>query len=59
MAKMKSVEIKKEEGLSYGAVRSTPRQADTLLIVQQLLLGMAGASALMGIGAYMALTVLK
>ena len=58
MAKMKSVEIKKEEGLSYGAVRSTPRQTDTLLIVQQLLLGMAGASALMGIGAWLAISLM-
>ena len=58
MAKMKSVEIKKEEGLSYGAVRSTPRQADTLLIVQQMLIGMAGASALMGIGAWLAISLM-
>lgn len=59
MAKLRNVEVAKEEGLSYVAVRSTPRQADALLIVQQLLIGMAGASALMGVGAYMALTVLK
>lgn len=59
MAKLRNVEVAKEEGLSYGAVRSTPKQADTLAIVQQMLIGMAGASALMGIGAYMALTVMK
>lgn len=59
MAKLKNVEVAKEEGLSYGAVRSTPKQADTLLIVQQMLLGMAGASALMGIGAYMAISLVR
>ena len=58
MAKLRNVEVAKEEGLSYGAVRSTPRQADTLLIVQQMLIGMAGASALMGIGAWLAISLM-
>lgn len=57
---MKNVQVEnKEEGLSYVAVRSTPKQADTLLIVQQLLLGMAGASALMAIGAWLAISLVR
>lgn len=58
---IKNVQVEnKEEGLSYVAVQSAPRErVDLLAIVQQLLIGMAGASTLMAIGAYMALEIMK
>lgn len=60
MTTIKDVKVEKEEGLSYVAVQSAPRKRmDMLLVFQQLLIGAAGASVLMGIGAYMALTVLR
>ncbi len=58
---IKNVQVEnKEEGLSYVAVRSTPRKrVDMMLVFQQLFIGAAGAATLMGIGAWMALSVLK
>lgn len=59
-SQVKSVEGKKEGELSVVTCTSTPRErVDLLTIFQCLLIGATGASALMGIGAYMALTVLK
>lgn len=56
---MRNVESKKEEGLSYVAVQSTPRKhMDMLLIFQQLLIGAAGAATLMAIGAWLAISLM-
>ena len=56
---MRNVESKKEEGLSYVAVQSAPRErVDLLAIFQSLLVGATGASALMALGAWLALSVM-
>lgn len=56
--KMRNVQVDKEEGLSYVAVQSAPRRRiDMMAAIQNFLVGMAGASALMAIGAYLALTM--
>lgn len=56
---MRNVESNKEEGLSYVAVQSAPRErVDLLAIFQCLLIGATGASALMALGAWLALSVM-
>ena len=56
----RNVESKKEEGLSYVAVQSTPRErVDLLAVFQSLLVGMAGASALMAVGAWLAISLMR
>lgn len=60
MTTIKDVKVEKEEGLSYVAVQSAPRKRmDMLLVFQQLLIGAAGASALMGIGAWLAISLVR
>lgn len=57
---MKNIESSKEEGLSYVAVQSTPRErVDLLAVFQSLLVGMAGASALMAVGAWLAISLMR
>ena len=57
---MKNIESSKEEGLSYVAVQSTPRErVDLLAVFQSLLIGATGASALMAIGAWVALSLVR
>ena len=57
---MKNIESKKEEGLSYVAVQSAPRERiDLLAGFQNLLVGMAGASVLMAVGAWVALSLAR
>ncbi len=56
---MKNVEVPEKEGLSYVAVQSAPRErVDLLAVFQNFLVGMAGASALMALGAWLALSVM-
>lgn len=58
-SQIRNVESKKEEGLSYVAVQSTPRErVDLLAVFQSLLVGMAGASALMAVGAWLAISLM-
>ena len=60
MTKIKNVEVAKEEGLSYVAVQSAPRECvDLLAIFQCLLIGATGASALMAIGAWLAISLVR
>lgn len=57
---MKNIESNKEEGLSYVAVQSAPRErVDLMAAFQNLLIGMAGGAALMALGAWMALSVMR
>lgn len=57
---MKNIESNKEEGLSYVAVQSAPRErVDLLAVFQCLLIGATGASALMAIGAWVALSLAR
>lgn len=59
-SQIRNVESKKEEGLSYVAVQSTPRErVDLLAVFQSLLVGMAGASALMAVGAWLAISLMR
>ncbi|WP_432627231.1 hypothetical protein [Brotaphodocola sp.] len=56
---MKNIESNKEEGLSYVAVQSAPRErVDLLALFQNLLIGMAGSAALMAIGAWLAISLM-
>lgn len=56
---MKNIESNKEEGLSYVAVQSAPRaRVDLLAVFQSLLIGATGASALMALGAWLAISVM-
>ena len=57
---MKNIESNKEEGLSYVAVQSAPRErVDLLALFRCLLIGATGASALMAIGAWVALSLVR
>lgn len=58
-SQIKSVEGKKEGELSVVTCTSTPREGiDLLAIFQSLLVGMAGASALMAVGAWLAISLM-
>lgn len=58
-SQIKSVEGKKEGELSVVTCTSTPRErVDLLAIFQSLLIGATGASALMALGAWLALSVM-
>lgn len=57
---MKNIEVPEKEGLSYVAVQSAPREhIDWTEVFHSLLIGMAGASALMAIGAWLALSIMQ
>lgn len=57
---MKNIEVPEKEGLSYVAVQSAPRErVDLLAVFQSLLVGMAGASALMAIGAWLSISIMR
>lgn len=59
-SQIKSVEGKKEGELSVVTCTSTPREGiDLLAIFQSLLVGMAGASALMAVGAWLAISLMR
>lgn len=59
-SQIKSVEAKKEGELSVVTCTSTPREGiDLLAIFQSLLVGMAGASALMAVGAWLAISLMR
>ncbi len=59
-SQIRSVEGKKEGELSVVTCTSTPREGIALLAVfQSLLIGIAGASALMAIGAWVALSLAR
>lgn len=58
--KMRNVQVDKEEGLSYVAVQSAPREhIDWTEVFHSLLVGMAGASALMAVGAWLAISIMQ
>lgn len=57
---MKNVEVLEKEGLSYVAVQSAPREhIDWTEVLHSLLVGMAGASALMAVGAWLAISIMR
>ena len=57
---MKNIESNKEEGLSYVAVQSAPKErVDLLALFQSLLIGATGASALMALGAWLAISLMR
>ena len=59
-SQIKSVEAKKEGELSVVTCMSTPRErVDLLALFQCLLIGATGASALMAIGAWVALSLVR
>lgn len=59
MTTIKDVKVEKEEGLSYVAVQSTPRErVDLLALFRCLLIGATGASALMALGAWLAISLM-
>ena len=59
-SQIKSVEAKKEGELSVVTCTSTPRErGDLLALFQCLLIGATGASALMAIGAWVALSLAR
>lgn len=59
-SQIKSVEGKKEGELSVVTCTSTPRERVVLLaIFQQLLIGATGASALMALGAWLAISLMR
>jgi|GEM_PF-6958140 len=59
-SQIKSVEGKKEGELSVVTCTSTPRErVDLLAIFQQLLIGATGASALMALGAWLAISLMR
>ena len=59
-SQIKSVEGKKEGELSVVTCTSTPREGiDLLAIFQCLLIGATGASALMALGAWVALSLAR
>lgn len=59
-SQIRSVEGKKEGDLSVVTCTSTPRErVDLLAVFQSLLIGATGASALMAIGAWVALSLAR
>lgn len=59
-SQIKSVEGKKEGELSVVTCTSTPRErVDLLAVFQSLLIGATGASALMAVGAWVALSLVR
>ena len=58
-SQIKSVEGKKEGELSVVTCTSTPRESiDLLAVFQCLLIGATGASALMALGAWLAISLM-
>ena len=58
-SQIKSVEGKKEGELSVVTCTSTPRECvDLLAVFQSLLIGATGASALMALGAWLAISLM-
>nr|DAL48227.1 MAG TPA_asm: hypothetical protein [Caudoviricetes sp.] len=57
---MKNVEVPEKEGLSYVAVQSAPREhIDWTEVFHSLSIGIAGASALMAVGAWLAISIMR
>ena len=58
-SQIRNIEAKKEGEVSVVTCTSTPRErVDLLAVFQSLLVGMAGASALMALGAWLAISLM-
>lgn len=58
--RMKNIEVPEKEGLSYVAVQSAPRErVDLPAVFQCLLIGATGASALMAVCAWLAISIMQ